>query len=84
MVWSTVAIGGLLSMASPVWVAYGIAAVFDLAWIGFMVSGKLRDGALDTQRAFGDLDGHRPALLAVQDTVDDDTAYRAELFGGLI
>jgi hypothetical protein len=37
VVWSTVAIGGLLSMTSPVWVAYGIAAVFDLAWIGFMV-----------------------------------------------
>ncbi|MER7178867.1 hypothetical protein ABT404_05185 [Streptomyces hyaluromycini] len=43
-------------------------------------SGKLWDGALDAQHAFGDLDGHRPALLAVHDAVDDGTAYRAELF----
>ncbi|WP_225840445.1 hypothetical protein [Streptomyces sp. NK08204] len=42
-------------------------------------SGKLWDGALDAQQAFGDLDGHRPALLAVHDAVDDGTAYRAEL-----
>ncbi|MFJ2565743.1 hypothetical protein ACIO02_22775 [Streptomyces sp. NPDC087568] len=42
-------------------------------------SGKLWDGALDAQHAFGDLDGHRPALLAVHDAVDDDIAYRAEL-----
>ncbi|WP_324790436.1 hypothetical protein [Streptomyces sp. H51] len=42
-------------------------------------SGKLWDGALDAQHAFGDLDGHRPALLAVHDAVDDGTAYRAEL-----
>ncbi|MET9522217.1 hypothetical protein [Streptomyces coeruleorubidus] len=40
---------------------------------------KLWDGALDAQHAFGDLDGHRPALLAVHDSVDDGTAYRAEL-----
>jgi hypothetical protein len=42
-------------------------------------SGKLWDGALDAQRAFGDLNGHRPALLAVHDAVDAGTAYRAEL-----
>ncbi|MGW3360945.1 hypothetical protein ACWDFL_37105 [Streptomyces bungoensis] len=42
-------------------------------------SGKLWDGALDAQQAFGDLDGHRPALLAVHDAIDDGTAYRAEL-----
>ncbi|MFH9016378.1 hypothetical protein ACH4C6_34040 [Streptomyces sp. NPDC017943] len=42
-------------------------------------SGKLWDGALDAQHVFGDLDGHRPALLAVHDAVDDGTAYRAEL-----
>jgi hypothetical protein len=42
-------------------------------------SGKLWDGALDAQHAFGDLDGHRPELLGVHDAVDDDTAYRAEL-----
>jgi hypothetical protein len=30
------------------------------------------------QDAFDELDGHRPALLAVHDTVDDGTAYRAE------
>ncbi|MGW7197658.1 hypothetical protein [Streptomyces chryseus] len=43
------------------------------------VSGKLWDGALDAQHAFGDLDGHRPALLGVHDAFDDSTAYRAEL-----
>ncbi|MEU0730643.1 hypothetical protein [Streptomyces sp. NPDC006140] len=42
-------------------------------------SGKLWDGALAAQHAFGDLDGHRPALLAVHDAVEDGTAYRAEL-----
>ncbi|MEU9992891.1 hypothetical protein AB0E10_40155 [Streptomyces sp. NPDC048045] len=42
-------------------------------------SGKLWDGARDAQDAFGDLDGHRPALLAVHDDADDGTAYRAEL-----
>ncbi|MBK3569279.1 hypothetical protein JHN47_36870 [Streptomyces sp. MBT62] len=42
-------------------------------------TGKLWDGALDAQHAFGDLDGHRPALLGVHDAVDDGTAYRAEL-----
>ncbi|MFE9813173.1 hypothetical protein [Streptomyces sp. NPDC005548] len=42
-------------------------------------SGKLWDGALDAQHAFGDLDGHRPSLLAVHDAVDDGVAYRAEL-----
>ncbi len=42
-------------------------------------SGKLWDGALDAQHAFGDLDGHRPALLAVHDAIEDGIAYRAEL-----
>ncbi|WP_328675084.1 hypothetical protein [Streptomyces sp. NBC_00343] len=42
-------------------------------------SGKLWDGALDARHAFGDLDGHRPALLGVHDMFDDTTAYRAEL-----
>lgn len=42
-------------------------------------SGKLWDGATDAQHAFGDLDGHRPALLGVHDAFDDGTAYRAEL-----
>ncbi|MEU6353152.1 hypothetical protein ABZ896_28150 [Streptomyces sp. NPDC047072] len=42
-------------------------------------AGKLWDGALDAQHAFGDLDGHKPALLAVHDVVDDSIAYRAEL-----
>ncbi|WP_461057855.1 hypothetical protein [Streptomyces pseudoechinosporeus] len=41
--------------------------------------GKLWDGALDAQHIFGDLDGRRPALLAVHDAVDDGTVYRAEL-----
>ncbi|MFC9131833.1 hypothetical protein ACFT4A_34060 [Streptomyces sp. NPDC057099] len=42
-------------------------------------SGKLWDGTLNAQHAFGDLDGHRPELLGVHDAVDDGTAYRAEL-----
>ncbi|MBB3080900.1 hypothetical protein FHS41_007454 [Streptomyces violarus] len=42
-------------------------------------SGKLWDGALDAQHAFGDLDRHRPPLLGVHDAVDDAVAYRAEL-----
>ncbi|MCX4428958.1 hypothetical protein [Streptomyces mirabilis] len=42
-------------------------------------AGKLWDGALDAQYAFGDLDGRRPALLVVHDAVDDGTAYRGEL-----
>ncbi|WP_244207257.1 hypothetical protein [Streptomyces swartbergensis] len=42
-------------------------------------SEKLWDGALDAQHAFGDLDGHRAALLGVHDAVVDGTAYRAEL-----
>jgi hypothetical protein len=42
-------------------------------------SGKLWDGALDAQHVFGGLDARRPALLAIHDAVDDDTAYRAEL-----
>ncbi|WP_257017124.1 hypothetical protein [Streptomyces sp. Ag82_O1-15] len=42
-------------------------------------SGKLWDGALDAQHAFGDLGGHRLALLAVHDVVDDGIAYWAEL-----
>ncbi|MGI5374911.1 protein transporter Sec31 [Streptomyces sp. CA-251387] len=37
VVWSTVAIGGLLALTSPVWVAYLIAFVFDAAWIGCLV-----------------------------------------------
>ncbi|MGW2641910.1 hypothetical protein [Streptomyces sp. NPDC001348] len=41
-------------------------------------AGKLREGALDAQHAFGDLDGHRSGLLAVHDAVDDGIAYRAE------
>ncbi|MGW2565800.1 protein transporter Sec31 [Streptomyces sp. NPDC001537] len=36
VVWSTVAIGGLLALTSPLWVAYMIAFVFDAAWIGMM------------------------------------------------
>ncbi|WP_328687886.1 hypothetical protein OHA74_54260 [Streptomyces phaeochromogenes] len=46
---------------------------------GDKASGKLWEGALDAQHAFGDLDGHRPALLGVHDAFDDTTAYRAEL-----
>lgn len=40
--------------------------------------GETWDGALDAQRAFGDLDGYRPVLLGVAEAFDDGTAYRAE------
>lgn len=33
IVWSAVAIGALLSHAAPVWAAYMIAGLFDLAWV---------------------------------------------------
>jgi hypothetical protein len=33
VVWSTVAIGSLLSTVAPPWTAYLVAGVFDLAWI---------------------------------------------------
>jgi hypothetical protein len=36
IVWSTVAIGGLLSLAFNPVISYGIAAVFDAAWIGLL------------------------------------------------
>ncbi|MET7988961.1 hypothetical protein [Streptomyces sp. NPDC005281] len=57
---------------TPVWLRL-VSAPADKA------SGKLWDGALDAQHAFGDLDGHRPALLGLYESVDDSTAYRAEL-----
>ncbi|GGS95429.1 hypothetical protein [Streptomyces violaceus] len=57
---------------APVWLRL-VSAPEDKA------SGKLWDGALDAQHAFGDLDGHRPPLLGVHDAVDEGTAYRAEL-----
>ncbi|MGA5120912.1 hypothetical protein [Streptomyces pseudogriseolus] len=37
----------------------------------------LPPGAPDAQYAFGDLDVHRPALLAVHDAVEDGIAARA-------
>src|SRR5438445_12346048 len=36
IVWSTVAIGGLLSMAFHPVISYAIACVFDATWIGLM------------------------------------------------
>lgn len=36
VVWSTVAIGSLLSAIAPAWTAYLVAGVFDLAWITAM------------------------------------------------
>ncbi|MGW7243773.1 hypothetical protein [Streptomyces sp. NPDC054804] len=42
-------------------------------------SRKLWEGGVDAQHAFGDLDGHRPALLGVHDALGDGTAYRTEL-----
>ncbi|MEU3792458.1 hypothetical protein AB0F07_22080 [Streptomyces fructofermentans] len=40
---------------------------------------KQWDGATDAQRAFGDLDGYRPALLGMYETAANDATYRAEL-----
>ncbi|MFJ9380415.1 hypothetical protein [Streptomyces sp. NPDC101455] len=60
------------SAGEPAWLRL-VSAPEDKA------AGKLWDGALDAQHAFGDLDGHRPALLGVHDAFDDTTAYRAEL-----
>lgn len=37
MTWATVAIGALLSMTAPAWVAYTVAGVFDLAWVVCML-----------------------------------------------
>lgn len=37
MAWSTMAIGDLLALSAPVWVAYTVAGVFDLAWVVCMV-----------------------------------------------
>jgi hypothetical protein len=42
-------------------------------------SGKLWEGAWEAQRTFGDLDGHRPALVGLHDATEDGTAYRTEL-----
>jgi hypothetical protein len=36
LVWSTVSIGGLLSLTAPQWVSYMIASAFDATWIGCM------------------------------------------------
>jgi hypothetical protein len=41
--------------------------------------GKLWEGAETAQQTFGDLGGHRPALLAIHDAGDADTGYRTEL-----
>ncbi|WP_180303819.1 hypothetical protein [Streptomyces sp. JV178] len=65
--------------------APALTAAGQSAWLRLVsapedkASGKLWDGALDAQHAFGDLDWHRPALLGVHDALDDGTAYRAEL-----
>jgi len=37
IVWSTVSIGHLLSLASVVWAAYLVAAIFDVSWIVCLV-----------------------------------------------
>ncbi|MFV8131924.1 hypothetical protein [Streptomyces syringium] len=42
-------------------------------------SGKTWEGAETAQQALGNLHGHRPALLAVHDTTEQGTFYRAEL-----
>jgi hypothetical protein len=38
LVWSTVAIGHLLSLMAPVWVSYLVAVVFDMAWVTCMAA----------------------------------------------
>ncbi|WP_307060990.1 hypothetical protein [Streptomyces sp. B3I8] len=68
----TLGVPARTAVGAPVWLRL-VSAPEDKA------SGKLWDGALDAQHVFGDLDGRRPALLAVHDAVDDGTAYRAEL-----
>ena len=60
------------AVGAPVWLR-PVSTPADKA------AGKLWYGAADAQLAFGDLDGHRPALLGMYETVDDGTAYRAEL-----
>ncbi|MFF1442435.1 hypothetical protein [Streptomyces sp. NPDC058295] len=45
-------------------------------------AGKLWNGALDAQHVFGDLDGRRPALLAVHGATDGGTAYGGTAYGG--
>ncbi|MEX2985686.1 hypothetical protein [Streptomyces sp. C36] len=42
-------------------------------------AGKLWEGAETAHKALGALDGHRPELLAIHDTVEDGVVYRAEL-----
>ncbi|GGU69076.1 hypothetical protein [Streptomyces daghestanicus] len=60
-------------------------AAGDAAWLRLVsapaakASGKLWDGAATAQQTLADLDGYRPALLAVHDATEDGTAYRAEL-----
>lgn len=71
---------GRRTLGAPAHTATGVPA-----WLRLVsapedkAAGKLWDGALDAQHAFGDLDGHLPALLVVHDAVDDGIAYRAEL-----
>lgn len=37
VVWSTVAIGSLLSRVAPEWISYMVAGIFDMAWISCLV-----------------------------------------------
>ncbi|MEU4655032.1 hypothetical protein AB0G32_14030 [Streptomyces sp. NPDC023723] len=68
------------TLGAPVRTAAG-----EAAWLRLIsapedkASGKLWDGAATAQQALGDLDGYRPALLAIHDEADNGTAYRAEL-----
>lgn len=38
LIWSTVAVGAMLSTLAPAWAAYMIAAIFDLTWIVAMAT----------------------------------------------
>ncbi|KAB7833523.1 hypothetical protein [Streptomyces mobaraensis] len=63
---------GTLNGDRPVWLRL-VAAPEDKA------AGKLWEGSAAAQTAFGSLAGHRPTLLAVEETVGEGIVYRAEL-----
>ncbi|MFJ5901160.1 hypothetical protein ACIQFZ_38505 [Streptomyces sp. NPDC093064] len=70
--WPTITTPARTAAGAPAWLRLVSAPAAK-------ASGKLWEGALDAQHTFGDLDGHRPALVGVHDVFDDGTAYGAEL-----
>lgn len=81
MVWSTYAIGDLLSAAAPPLIAFGVAGVFDLAWILCMaMEWALRyDERARIPRAAGWL-----ALAVSVSAIATHGALRATLLVGLV